>query len=103
MDPAKVEAVMSWARPTTVSEVRSFLGLVGSYRRFVKDFSRIAAPLTQLTRKGAAFVWNEACEKIFQDLKQRLVSAPVLTVPDESGGFVIYSDASKKGLGCILM
>ncbi|XP_038899536.1 uncharacterized mitochondrial protein AtMg00860-like [Benincasa hispida] len=103
VDPAKVEGVTSWARPTTVSEVCSFLGLVGYYRRFVKDFSRIAAPFTQLIRKGATFFWNEACENSFQDLKQRLDSASVLIVPDGSDGFVIYNDASKKGLGCVLV
>ncbi|KAL0551702.1 hypothetical protein IC582_010791 [Cucumis melo] len=79
VDPAKIEAITSWTRPFTVSEVRSFLGL--------------AAP----------FVWSKACEDSFQNLKQKLVTAPVLTVPDGSGSFVIYSDASKKGLGCVLM
>ncbi|KAA0061818.1 pol protein [Cucumis melo var. makuwa] len=103
IDPAKIEAVTSWPRPSTVNEIRSFLGLAGYYRRFVEDFSRIANPLTQLTRKGTPFVWNPACESSFQELKQMLVSAPVLTVPDGSGGFVIYSDASKRGLGCVLM
>ncbi|KAA0067821.1 reverse transcriptase [Cucumis melo var. makuwa] len=103
VDPAKIEAVTSWPRPSTVSEVRSFLGLAGYYRRFVENFSRIATPLTQLTRKAAPFVWSKACEDSFQNLKQKLVSAPVLTVPDGSGSFVIYSDASKKGLGCVLM
>ncbi|KAL0551449.1 hypothetical protein IC582_010537 [Cucumis melo] len=103
VDPAKVEAVTGWTRPSTVSEVRSFLGLAGYYRRFVENFSRIATPLTQLTRKGAPFVWSKACEDSFQNLKQKLVTAPVLTVPDGSGSFVIYSDASKKGLGCVLM
>ncbi|KAA0060279.1 pol protein [Cucumis melo var. makuwa] len=103
VDPAKIEAVTGWTRPSTVSEVRSFLGLVGYYRRFVENFSRIATPLTQLTRKGAPFVWSKACEDNFQNLKQKLVTAPVLTVPDGSGSFVIYSDASKKGLGCVLM
>ncbi|KAL4011859.1 hypothetical protein IC575_028923 [Cucumis melo] len=92
-----------WTRPSTVGEVRSFLGLAGYYRRFVENFSRIATPLTQLTRKGAPFVWSKACEDSFQNLKQKLVTAPVLTVPDGSGSFVIYSDASKKGLGCVLM
>ncbi|KAA0067363.1 pol protein [Cucumis melo var. makuwa] len=83
----------------------SFLGHVVSsyYRRFVEDFSRIASPLIQLTRKGTPFVWSPACESSFQELKQKLVSAPVLTVPDGSGSFVIYSDSSKKGLGCVLM
>ncbi|KAL4011334.1 hypothetical protein IC575_028391 [Cucumis melo] len=103
VDPAKIEAVTNWPRPSTVSEIRSFLGLAGYYRRFVEDFSRIASPLTQLTRKGTTFVWSPACERSFQELKQKLVTAPVLTVPDGSGNFVIYSDASKKGLGCVLM
>ncbi|KAL0546687.1 hypothetical protein IC582_016599 [Cucumis melo] len=103
VDPAKIEAVTSWTRPSTVSEVRSFLGLAGYYRRFVENFSRIAIPLTQLTRKGAPFVWSKTCEDSFQNLKQKLVTAPVLTVPDGAGSFVIYSNASKKGLGCVLM
>ncbi|KAL0544273.1 hypothetical protein IC582_019386 [Cucumis melo] len=103
VDPAKIEAVTGWTRPSTVSEVRSFMGLAGYYRRFVENFSRIATPLTQLTRKGAPFIWSKACEDSFQNLKQKLVTAPVLTVPDGSGSFVIYSDASKKGLGCVLM
>ncbi|KAL0540140.1 hypothetical protein IC582_024370 [Cucumis melo] len=103
VDPAKIEAVTGWTRPSTVSEVRSFLGLAGYYRRFVENFSRIATPVTQMTRKGAPFVWSKACQDSFQNLKQKLVTAPVLTVPDGSGSFVIYSDASKKGLGCVLM
>ncbi|KAL0537650.1 hypothetical protein IC582_026633 [Cucumis melo] len=103
VDPAKIEAVTNWPRPSTVIEIRSFLGLAGYYKRFVEDFSRIASPLTQLTRMGTPFVWSPACESSFQELKKKLVTAPVLTVPDGSGSFVIYSDASKKGLGCVLM
>ncbi|KAA0056692.1 pol protein [Cucumis melo var. makuwa] len=103
VDPAKIEAVTSWPRPSTVSEFRIFLSLAGYYRRFVENFSRIATPLTQLTRMGASFVWSKACEDSFQNLKQKLVTALVLTVPDGFGSFVIYSDASKKGLGCVLM
>ncbi|KAA0065422.1 ty3-gypsy retrotransposon protein [Cucumis melo var. makuwa] len=76
VDPAKIEVATSWPRPSTVSEVRSFLGLAGYYRRFVENFSRIATPLTQLTRKGAPFVWSKACEDSFQSLKQKLVTAP---------------------------
>nr|GEZ68199.1 putative reverse transcriptase domain-containing protein [Tanacetum cinerariifolium] len=97
MDPAKVEAITKWPRPTSVTEVRSFLGLAGYYRKFVEGFSRLALPLTKLMRKGEKFVWNEEREKSFEELKQRLVSAPVLTLPSGSGGFQIYSDASKKG------
>nr|GFB00237.1 retrotransposon protein, putative, Ty3-gypsy subclass [Tanacetum cinerariifolium] len=103
MDPAKVEAITKWPRPTSVTEVRSFLGLAGYYCRFVEGFSHLALPLTRLMRKGEKFVWNEEREKSFKELKQRLVSAPVLTLPSGSGGFQIYSDASKTGLGCVLM
>ena len=69
MDPSKTEAVVSWDRPTNVSEVRNFLGLAGYYRRFVEGFSRITAPLTHLTWKNAKFEWKEECEKSFQELK----------------------------------
>ncbi|TYK11960.1 ty3-gypsy retrotransposon protein [Cucumis melo var. makuwa] len=103
VDPAKIEAVTRLPRPSTVSEVRSFFDLAGYCRRFAENFSRIATPLTWLTRKGAPFVWNKACEDSFQNLKQELVIASVLTVPDGSGSFMIYSDASKKGLGCVFM
>ncbi|GJS31462.1 reverse transcriptase [Tanacetum coccineum] len=103
MDPSKVEAITKWPRPTTVTEVRSFLGLAGYYRRFVEGFSRLALPLTQLMRKGEKFVWTDERQESFEELKRRLVSAPILTLPSGSGGFQIYSDASKKGLGCVLM
>ncbi|KAL0557021.1 hypothetical protein IC582_005539 [Cucumis melo] len=103
IDPAKIEVVTSWPRPSTISEVRNFLVLASYYRRFVEDFSRIASPLAQLTWKGTPFIWSSACESSFQELKQKLVTAPVLTVPDGFGSFVIYSDASKKELGCVLM
>lgn len=69
----------------------------------IEGFSKIAGPMTQLTRKGVKFQWTEKCEKSFQELKQKLVSAPVLAIPEGSEGFVIYSDASKQGLGCVLM
>ncbi|KAL8108014.1 hypothetical protein AgCh_024440 [Apium graveolens] len=89
--------------PTTPTEVRSFIGLAGYYRRFVQDFAKIAAPLTRLTRKTEKFKWTEKCENSFQELKKRLVTIPVLALPDGKGDFVIYSDASYKGLGCVLM
>ncbi|KAL4025562.1 hypothetical protein IC575_013964 [Cucumis melo] len=101
VDPAKIEAITSWPRPSTVSEVRSFLGLADYYRRFVENFSHIATPLTQLTRKGAPFFWSNACEDSFQDLKQKLVTAPVLTVPDgcvlmQQGKVVAYASRQLK-------
>lgn len=103
VDPQKVEAVSNWRRPTTVTEIRSFLGLAGYYRRFVKDFSKIAAPLTRLTKKGVKFEWSDQCEKSFQELKNCLTSAPVLALPDDSGEYVVYCDASRRGLGRVLM
>ena len=103
VDPAKVEAVSNWSRPTNVSEIRSFLGLASYYRRFVEGFSKLASPLTQLTRKNMKYHWNDDCEKSFQELKHRLVTAPILSIPTGSGGFVVYSDASKNGLSCVLM
>nr|GEW07165.1 COBRA-like protein 1 [Tanacetum cinerariifolium] len=103
MDPAKVNAITKWPRSKTVTEIRSFLGLAGYYRRFVEGFSCLALPLTKLMSKGEKFVWDEEREKSFEELKKRLVSAPILTLPSGFGGFQIYSDASKKCLGCVLM
>ncbi|GJQ90833.1 putative nucleotidyltransferase, ribonuclease H [Tanacetum coccineum] len=92
-----------WGLLAIIDFVRSFLGLAGYYRRFVEGFSRLALPLTQLMRKGEKFVWTDERQESFEELKRRLVSAPILTLPSGSGGFQIYSDASKKGLGCVLM
>ncbi|KAL9374753.1 hypothetical protein Peur_031632 [Populus x canadensis] len=103
VDPQKIEAVKQWLRPTSVTEIRSFLGLAGYYRRFVENFSRISAPLTKLTQKNVKFQWSEACEKSFLELKERLTTAPILAVPSGSGGYTVYCDASRVGLGCVLM
>ena len=103
VDPKKIEAVIDWPRPTTVTEVRSFLGLAGYYRRFVKDFSKIAAPLTRLTQKNVRFNWTDRCEEHFLLLKDLLTSAPVLTLPLGDEGYTVYWDASRVGLGCVLM
>ena len=103
VDPKKIEAVIAWPRPTTVAEVRSFLGLTGYYRRFVKDFSKIAAPLTRLTQKNVKFNWTDRCEEHFLLLKELLTSAPVLTLPSGDEGYTVYCDASRVGLGCVLM
>jgi hypothetical protein len=102
-DPNKVEAVVKWERPTNVTEVRSFLGLAGYYKRFVEGFSRLATPLTRLTQRNVKFEWIEECERTFQELKSRLTFAPILIIPTSTGGFVVFSDASHKGLGCVLM
>ncbi|XP_042404529.1 uncharacterized protein LOC121994622 [Zingiber officinale] len=103
VDPQKIEAITSWEQPKSVQEIRSFLGLAGYYRRFVEGFSSITMPLTRLTRKGVKFTWSEACETSFQELKRRLVSAPVLVLPSGDDGFVLYTDASLQGLDAVLM
>ena len=103
VDPGKVDVVSNWRRPTTMTEIRSLLGLAGYYRRFVKGFSKIAQPLTSLTQKRVKFEWSNGCERSFQELKNKLVTVPILTIPSGSGGFVVYSDASYQGLGCVLM
>ncbi|KAI3727551.1 hypothetical protein L6452_16167 [Arctium lappa] len=103
VDPAKIEAMMSWEPPTSPTEIRSFLGLAGYYRRFIQDFSKTATPLTSLTRKNVKFLWTDAQEQAFQSLKRKLCEAPILSLPEGSEDFVVYSDASKMGLGCVLM
>ena len=103
VDPSKVQVVKNWPVPKSATEIRSFLGLAGYYRRFVQDFSRIAGPLTKLTQKEVKHVWTAECSDVFEELKNRLITTPVLKMPDGSGGMVIYSNASGRGLGCVLM
>jgi hypothetical protein len=103
-DPQKVEAVVNFQRPITKRDVRSFLGLIGYYRKFLKDFSNKAAPLTALTKKGQPdrVNWSEECEASFRVLKQHMVCAPVLYVADPQKPFVLQTDASDMGLGAVL-
>jgi hypothetical protein len=89
--------------PTTASEIQSFLGLAGYYRRFIKDFSKIAKPMTRLLEKDKDFDWIEECQVSFEELKKRLTSAPVLILPDINQKFDIYCYTSRQGLGCVLM
>ena len=103
VDPEKVEAVMSWEKPKSVFEIRSFLGLAGYYRRFIEDFFWIAALMTRLTQNEVKFDWDDRCEEAFQELKRRLTSAPILIVPDRGQWYKVYCDASRAGLGCVLM
>ncbi|KAH0773627.1 hypothetical protein KY290_010764 [Solanum tuberosum] len=103
VDPKKMDVVKSWPRPLAPIDIRSFLGLAGYCRMFVEGFSSIASPLRALTQKKAKFVWSEACEKNFQELKDRLTSTPVLTLLEGTDGFVVYCDTSRVGLGCVPM
>ncbi|GKD91895.1 putative reverse transcriptase domain-containing protein [Tanacetum coccineum] len=103
VDPSKIEAVKNWKAPTTPSEIRSFLGLAGYYRRFIANFSKIAKPLTSLTQKNKKYEWGVEQEEAFQTLKSNLCDAPILSLPDGVEDFVVYCDASNQGLGCVLM
>ncbi|GJX43804.1 putative reverse transcriptase domain-containing protein [Tanacetum coccineum] len=103
VDPSKIEAVKNWKAPRTPTEVRSFLGLAGYYRRFIENFSKIVKSLTILAQKSKTFDWGEEHELAFQTLKDKLCNAPVLALPDRPEEFVVYCDASGIGLGCVLM
>jgi hypothetical protein len=103
VDPKKVTAVANSRRPTTVTEIRSFLGLAEYYRRFIERFSKIARPMMKLLQKDQKFDWTNACEISFCELKKWLTTAPILTLPDTRKDFTIYCDASRRGLGCVLM
>ncbi|XP_071676908.1 uncharacterized protein [Lolium perenne] len=103
VDPSKIQSIMEKKAPTNQTEIRAFLGLAGYYRKFVEGFSSIARPLTQLLKKDKKFEWTDKCEASFQELKKRLVTAPVLTMPDITKDFDVYCDASKLGLGSVLM
>jgi hypothetical protein len=95
VDPGKVRDVLNWEPPTTVSEIRSFLGLTGYYTRFIEGFSKIGKPLISLLEKDKKFIWSEACKNNFDELRKRLTTAPVFAVPDIRKSFDIYCDASK--------
>jgi hypothetical protein len=103
VDPDKVKEVLEWKPPTTVSEVRNFLGLAGYYRRFILNFSKIAKPIAELLKKGNKYVWSKACDEAFKHLKKLLTTSLVLTQPDTTKPFNVYCDASGAGLGGVLM
>ncbi|GKA49997.1 putative reverse transcriptase domain-containing protein [Tanacetum coccineum] len=103
VDPAKIEAAKNWESPTTPTEIRQFLGLAGYYQRFIKDFSKIAKSLTELTQKKKKYIWGEKQETAFLLLKQKLCETPILALPKGNNDFVVYCDASLQGLGAVLM
>ncbi|GJU35293.1 hypothetical protein Tco_1183647 [Tanacetum coccineum] len=103
VDPAKIESIKDWASPKTPTEIHQFLGLAGYYRRFIKGFSKIVMPMTNLTQKKVAFKWGDKQEAAFQILKNKLCSAPILALPQGAKNFIVYCDASHKRLGAVLM
>jgi hypothetical protein len=103
VDPAKVTMIVGWKISSSVKEVQSLLGLAGYYRCFIEGFSKIAKPMTSLLEKGKEFKWTHECQESFNQLRFKLMSTPVLIMPDLQKGFDIYCDASRQGLGCVLM
>ncbi|GJY00795.1 putative reverse transcriptase domain-containing protein [Tanacetum coccineum] len=103
VDPAKIKSIKDCASPKSPTKIHQFLGLVGYYRRFIEGFSKIAKSMTKLTQKNVKFDWGEKEEAAFQLIKQKLCSAPILALPKGSKNFIVYCDASLKGLGAVLM
>ena len=103
VDPKKIEAVIDWPRPTTITTVRNFLGLTDYYKRFEEDFFKISAPLTRLTQKNVRFNWTDRCEEHFLLLKELLTSAPVLTLPSGDEGYTEYYGVSQIELEFVLI
>lgn len=101
-DPKKIQAVANWPSPNNLKQLRSFLGLLGYYRKFVKNYAILCKPLTNLLKKGA-FVWNNQTREAFEIVKQALISVPVLALPDFSKVFIVETDASQDGIGAVLL
>lgn len=102
MDPAKISAVRDWSRPEDGKQLKRFLGFSNFYRRFIRDYSRVAAPLTALTSSKRRFVWDAAAETAFPSLKERFTTAPILVLPDSGRPFVVEVDASDLRVGAVL-
>lgn len=98
----KISAVCDWPTPTSVTEIRSFIGIASYYRRFIENFSNVAYPLTRLTQKDRKFEWSEDCEKALNSLKHLLTTAPILSYPSTNDMFILDTDASAYGVGAVL-
>ncbi len=102
LDPGKIDVVLRFPEPKTITNVRSFLGLTGYYRKYIRGYSRMASPLFELTKKDVEFVWNQNCQRAFDDLKRALVEAPILVRLDFKEPFCLDVDWSTKGVGAVL-
>ena len=102
MDPDKIKAIEQWTTPTKVNHIQQFLGICGYYRRFIKDFSNVAAALYNLLKKDVKWKWTTECDKAFKELKRKLVTYPIVRKPDFNREFTIYTDASGLAIGAVL-
>ena len=103
VDDQKIKAILEWEKPKTTKGLRSFLGLASYYRKFVRDFAKIAKPLSDLLKKSVSEIWDEHCYRAFGELKRRLTSAPVLKFPEFKKPFEVHTDASNFAIGGVLM
>jgi hypothetical protein len=103
VNPSKVASILEWEAPKNVKQIRGFFRMAGYYRRFIEGFSKIAGPMSKVLQKNTPFVWSEECEVSFQTLEEKLTTSPVLAVPETGKDYTVYCDASKNGLGCVLM
>ena len=97
VDPDKIKAINDWPVPKDVTGIRSFMGIMGYYRRFIDGFSIIAHPITSLQKKGTKFIWSNKCQEIFEKLKHLLTTAPILRIADPYKDFVVCMDACLEG------
>jgi hypothetical protein len=102
VDDKNIEAMQDWPHPKTLKRLHGFLGLTGYYRKFVKNYGKIATPLTALLKKNY-FTWNLAAAQAFQTLKMAMCTTPILALPNFTKTFVLECDASRKGIGAVLM
>jgi hypothetical protein len=103
VDPKKVAAILDWKAPKDVRGIKSFIGMIGYYQRFIEGFSKIARPMIALLAKKVEFKWTRACQESFETLREKLTTTPILILPDVHKPFSVYYDASYTGLGCVLM
>ena len=103
VDPKKIKSIMEWSVPKDVADIHSIMGITGYYHRFIEGFSKIAYPITSLRKKGTKFNWSQKCQENFNKLKELLTSMPILKVVDLDKDFRVCVDASKEGLGGVLI